>query len=59
MHIIQKLKSQPTCMVNINALSNNAWLLHESSVGLASTTNPRPRGNPPIACSGKPMSIQQ
>ena len=34
------------------------WV-HESSVGLSSTTNPKPRGNPPTACSGKPMSIKQ
>ena len=29
------------------------------SVGSSSTTNPKPRGNPPTACSGKPMSTQQ
>ena len=26
--------------------------LHENSRGLSSTTNPKPRGHPPSACSG-------
>ena len=34
------------------------YTLHESSVGLTSTTNPKPRRNPPNVFSGKPMSIQ-
>ena len=33
--------------------------IHESSEGLSSKTNPEPRGNPPTACLGKPMSIKQ
>ena len=28
--------------------------MHENSVCLSSTTNPKPRGKHPIACSGKP-----
>ena len=33
--------------------------MNESSVALPSTTNPKPRGNHPIACTGKLMSTQQ
>ena len=33
--------------------------MYESSEGLSSTTNPKPRGNHPSACTGTPRYHQQ
>ena len=35
------------------------YVYHESSVGLSSTTNPKPRGSHPCACTGTPRYYQQ
>ena len=36
-----------------------AMTMHESSVGLSSTTNPKPRGKPSQSCTGTPRYHQQ
>ena len=41
------------------SVCHTSFCIYESSEGLSSTTYPEPRGNPPTACSGKPMSIKQ
>ena len=49
-HQLDTLQLTHTCTVHV----------HESSVGLFSTTNPKPRGKPsPSACTGTPRYHQQ
>ena len=56
-HVIDlRFKFMHMDFVLCNGISQ--YNIHESSVGLTSTTNPKPKENPPTACSGKPMSIQ-